>query len=89
MLQATLVLLLAHTIRQAPLHRPLAVPLALRGGAANACTPTTEGEEDALRKEYSRYVAAVETPLHNVDTAVAQRTQAVRPLTLTLTLTLP
>ena len=30
------------------------------------------GDEAALREEYERYVAAVETPLMNVDEAVAQ-----------------
>ena len=32
----------------------------------------------ALQREYERYRAAVEQPLHNVDESTAQRTQAVR-----------
>ena len=57
--------------------------LALRGGAAAASADAAASESseldlERLRREYERYQAAVEAPLHNIEIADAQRTQAVR-----------
>ena len=61
---------------------PLSIVAASRAvdGAARASTPPrmTAEEEEALRQEYERYVAAVESPLHTVDEATAQLTKPVR-----------
>lgn len=74
-LTTMLALVGAHTVRVA--SRPnLSSQAVLRGGVLQA--GPRAGDEAALREEYERYVAAVETPLMNVDEAVAQRTQAVR-----------
>lgn len=52
--------------------------LRLRGGALANAQEEDSAEEDRLRCEYERYVAAVEMPLSNFDEARAQATQAVR-----------
>ena len=55
--------------------------LFLRGGEVpltGAAGTRQEEEEERLREEYERYVAAVETPLSNFEEAEAQSTQAIR-----------
>jgi len=50
-----------------------------RCSAPRAMTPGSDNQdEDALRREYERYVAAVEAPLNNLDESVAQLTRAIR-----------
>jgi len=65
-------------VRAGLVGRSPASPLvdAVRAGRAHACALAT-ADSDQLRREYERYVAAVEMPLVDVDEEFAQRTQAV------------
>jgi hypothetical protein len=60
------------------LGRSLAPPRCVHTPRAVAPLPAVEQDDEALLREYERYRAAVEKPLHNVDESTAQRTQAVR-----------
>ena len=65
------------------LGRSLAPPRRVHAPRAVAPLPAVEQDDEAstmlqVQREYERYRAAVEQPLHNVDESTAQRTQAVR-----------
>mmetsp|Transcript_42230 Transcript_42230/g.105041 ORF Transcript_42230/g.105041 Transcript_42230/m.105041 type:complete len:298 (-) Transcript_42230:1955-2848(-) len=88
MLAAPLTSALLTPLLLPPPTNPLTPPassrraLCLRGGATtsfgSAAAAPTDDELEAMRREYERYRAAVEMPLHNVDEPTAQRTRAVR-----------